>query len=59
MIDRQIDNPIPMPFDFVVKNDSKMRSISLGFIPVPESAIDTRTLPGASSVADQASQGAL
>jgi hypothetical protein len=24
MIDRQIDKPIPMPFDFVVKNDSKM-----------------------------------
>jgi hypothetical protein len=28
MIDRQIDSPIPMPCDFVVKNDSKIRSIA-------------------------------
>jgi hypothetical protein len=36
---RQIDSPIPIPWDFVVKNGSKMRSMCIGSIPVPESSI--------------------
>jgi hypothetical protein len=36
MIDRQIDNPKPIPWDFVVKNGSKMRSMFFGSIPIPE-----------------------
>jgi hypothetical protein len=50
MIDRQIDSPIPMPCDFVVKNDSNMRSTSFGAIPVPESSTDKST-PSASRIA--------
>ena len=38
MIDRQIDSPMPMPWDLVVKNASKMRLIFFGSIPVPESS---------------------
>ena len=30
-----------MPLDFVVKNASKMRSMSFGSIPVPVSSMDT------------------
>jgi len=48
MIDRQIDSRIPMPCDFVVKNDSKMRPASFASIPVPESSIATRTPSGPS-----------
>ena len=32
-----------MPCDFVVKNDSKMRSMSVAAIPVPESSTDNST----------------
>ena len=33
-----MDNPIPTPRDFVVKNGWKMRSTLFGSIPVPESS---------------------
>src|SRR6516165_6641167 len=36
--DLQIDSPMPIPWDFVVKNASKMRSKFCGSIPVPESS---------------------
>lgn len=42
-IDRQMDSPIPMPSDFEVKNDSKIRLSWFGSIPVPESSIDKST----------------
>src|SRR5271169_3647264 len=45
MIDRQIDSPIPMPWLFVVKSGSKIRSTSFGSTPVPESSTDNRTSP--------------
>ena len=41
MIDWQIISPIPVPVDFVVKNGSKIRSLSFSPIPVPESAMET------------------
>ena len=42
-MDWQIASPNPMPLDFVVKNASKTRSMSLGSIPVPVSSMDTAT----------------
>jgi hypothetical protein len=36
-IDRQIERPIPIPFGLVVKNASKIWSISFGSIPIPQS----------------------
>ena len=41
MIDWQIVIPIPVPADFVVKNGSKIRSLSFSPIPVPASAMET------------------
>ncbi|MFY9835008.1 MAG: hypothetical protein WAK55_00785 [Xanthobacteraceae bacterium] len=35
MVDLQIERPIPIPFDFVVKNASNMWSMSFASIPVP------------------------
>ena len=43
MIERQIDNPMPMPPGFVVKNELNIRSAFSGSMPVPESCIATRT----------------
>src|SRR5215510_13528235 len=40
-MDWQIASPNPMPLDLVVKNASKMRSMSFGSIPVPVSSMDT------------------
>jgi hypothetical protein len=40
MIERQIDRPIPVPPDFVVKSGLNMRSISCEPIPFPVSATD-------------------
>ena len=37
-----------MPWDLVVKNASKIRSMSSGSIPVPESSIDKSTSPAQS-----------
>ena len=44
MIDRQMANPIPIPRGFVVKKLSKIRRISFGSIPVPESSTVISTL---------------
>lgn len=43
MIDLEIERPTPIPFDFVVKNASKMWLMFFGSIPVPLSAIDIIT----------------
>ena len=43
MIARQIDSPIPMPSDLVVKSGLKIRSRCCGLIPVPMSATDIVT----------------
>jgi hypothetical protein len=48
-IDRQMDRPIPMPCDLVVKKASKIRSVWLRSIPVPESSTATLTSLEASS----------
>jgi len=42
MIDLQIDNPIPIPLDFVVYKASKTRSRCSGSMPGPESRTDTK-----------------
>jgi hypothetical protein len=39
MIGRQIANPMPMPWDFVVKNASKLRSVFFGSIPCSTPAV--------------------
>ena len=44
MMERQIANPMPIPFSFVVKKASKILSGS--FRPVPESRTSTRTVSG-------------
>src|SRR5258705_11366488 len=44
MIARQIDNPIPIPSDLVVKSGLNIRSISCGLTPVPVSETETITL---------------
>ena len=51
MIDRQIDRPMPVPSDFVVKNGWKMRSAFSGSIPGPESSTMINT-PSGSRIAD-------
>ncbi|HEY0800765.1 MAG TPA: hypothetical protein VGD54_07975, partial [Steroidobacteraceae bacterium] len=43
MIDREIAKPIPIPSDFVVNIDSKMRSPAPGSKPFPESSTVMRT----------------
>ena len=43
MIARQIDRPIPMPSDLVVKSGLKIRSICCVLIPAPLSATDIMT----------------
>ena len=49
IIERQIDRPIPIPPDFVVKNGSNIRSMLCEPIPVPVSATDfgRRHIPSA------------
>ena len=46
MIDRQIASPIPVPFALVVKNASKICSLSFAPSPGPESSIHTSTPSG-------------
>src|SRR5260370_32090023 len=46
MIDRQTDSPIPIPWNFVEKNASKMWSMFFGSMPSPESSTDTHTPSG-------------
>ena len=46
MIARQIDSPIPMPSDLVVKSGLKTRSIGGVLIPAPLSATDIMTPSG-------------
>jgi hypothetical protein len=41
MIERQIDRPMPMPLDLVVKKASNRRSASLAAIPTPQSSTAT------------------
>jgi hypothetical protein len=43
IIERQIDNPISIPPDFVVKGGLNIRLRSCGLIPPPVSATDTIT----------------
>jgi hypothetical protein len=50
IIERQIDSPRPTPLDLVVKNASKIRSVTPGSIPVPESFTETRTPPSCSGL---------
>ena len=50
MSERQIDKPIPMPCDFVVKKGSKIWLRSLGANPGPESATVINMLSGANDV---------
>lgn len=45
MIDRQIDSPIPMPPDLVVKSGLNTRGASSGPMPLPVSAIEIITRP--------------
>jgi len=45
IIERQIDRPIPIPSDFVVKSGLNIRSMFCEPIPVPVSATDTFTPP--------------
>ena len=46
MIERQIESPIPMPLDLVVKNELKRCSRLAGSSPGPESRTATSTPPG-------------
>src|SRR5215216_5851782 len=52
MIARQIDRPIPMPSDLVVKSGLKIRSRCCGLIPVPMSPTEivTPSLPQATDL---------
>ena len=43
MIARQIDRPIPIPSDLVVKSGLNIRSMSCELIPVPVSSTDIMT----------------
>jgi hypothetical protein len=45
MMERQIDRPMPMPPDFVVKSGLNMRPTSCEPIPFPVSATDIMTPP--------------
>jgi hypothetical protein len=45
MIERQIERPMPMPWDLVVKSGLKIRSMSFGSTPIPVSSTATMTPP--------------